>query len=120
MKIKLDYVTNSSSTGYVFYGYTMGINDERITKFLEGDWDPDSVRKGLNLPKCVDIRLSDWNSILIIGKLISMAHDDCGIDIRKVDLDNLMTQAKQAAKVVKEIFKFEGEPRLISGVDGQS
>ncbi len=119
MKIKIDFVTNSSSTGYVFYGFVLDKTD-KIFQGISNNafYDENLFVKEMNLPKCVNVYIS-INDAVIIGKNIMYAHDDSGIEERDVDLDRLIQEAKYIAKVVKDSLKLDQEPKLIGGVDGQ-
>jgi len=119
MKIKIDYVTNSSSTGYVFYGYSFDKNDKIFSKLSEeAFYDPDLLVKEMDLPKCVDAHSEVENELIVIGKSIMYTSDE-GIDEKDVDLDKLLEDAKKVAKIVKDTFGLTKEPNLIGWVRGQ-
>lgn len=120
MKIKLDHVTNSSSTGYVFYGFLLNRTD-KIFEGIDNDafYDEDLFIKEMKLPEGINVHVSTWNEAVIVGKCIMYIHDDCGIEQEDVDLDKLMEDAKKVAKAVKETLGLTQEPKLIGGVDGQ-
>lgn len=119
MKIKLDYVTNSSSTSYTFYGYLFYWNNPIFKNISEDSrWDEDLLKEEINLPRCVDVFVDQDREAIILGKCFMISHDDGGVEYEDVDLDKLTNDAKKVAKSIKETLGLTTEPKLIGGVQG--
>jgi len=91
MKIKIDFVTNSSTTSFVMLGYVIrDQDDERLDKLQEK-----AEKLGYQLFIGMESGAPDDNSALV-GEIIGEAsNEDCGFEEKEVDLTELVEKVNQ-------------------------
>lgn len=128
MKIKYDFISNSSTTAYVICGYklkNMSIDEEFEKKFVtevlgqeydENDRDRMSDKVFYN-DNHLGIQAYDVyydGSTFVIGKELLSISDECGIEEHEIDNDLSSLLNDEGLKKVKEVFNLNGSAKILS------